>query len=151
MKYSNIFSNTINLVEYGEQCIGTCYEYRLNSLETLPEDLAPSEEYDGRGGGGIFTGSAVNNNGELPLFYTGYAQERQVQCMPRLQMVLHLINMKESSHLDLCLRLKYHVIHLISIVKSNWMMVRSLHLMQATIFIIFEIRSDGKQKNTYRD
>ncbi|MDP2574248.1 glycoside hydrolase family 32 protein [Vibrio penaeicida] len=49
--------------------------------ETLPEALAPSEDYDGWGGGGIFTGSAVNNDGELTLFYTGCAQDRQVQCM----------------------------------------------------------------------
>lgn len=36
--------------------------------KTLPEALAPSEDYDGWDGGGIFTGSAVNNDGELTLF-----------------------------------------------------------------------------------
>ena len=47
----------------------------------LPEALAPSEPYDGWDGGGIFTGSAIEHEGELILFYTGCGQDRQVQCM----------------------------------------------------------------------
>ena len=46
-----------------------------------PEALAPSEDYDGWEGGGIFTGSAIEHQDELILFYTGCAQDRQVQCM----------------------------------------------------------------------
>jgi len=49
--------------------------------EHQPEALAPSEEYDGWEGGGIFTGSAIEHQNALILYYTGCAKDRQVQCM----------------------------------------------------------------------
>ncbi|MBF0289841.1 MAG: glycoside hydrolase family 32 protein [SAR324 cluster bacterium] len=51
--------------------------------EHLPVALAPSEPYDGWDGGGIFTGSAIVHERELLLFYTGCAEDRQVQCLAR--------------------------------------------------------------------
>ena len=55
----------------------------LINWEHLPTALAPSEPYDGWDGGGIFTGSAIEHEGELLLFYTGCAEDRQVQCLAR--------------------------------------------------------------------
>ncbi len=49
--------------------------------EHQPEALAPSENYDDWEGGGIFTGSAIEYQDELILFYTGCTKDRQVQCM----------------------------------------------------------------------
>ncbi|MEL0330370.1 MAG: glycoside hydrolase family 32 protein, partial [Deltaproteobacteria bacterium] len=51
--------------------------------EHQPEALAPSENYDDWEGGGIFTGSAIEHQDELILFYTGCTQDRQMQCMAR--------------------------------------------------------------------
>ncbi|MFO8009022.1 MAG: glycoside hydrolase family 32 protein [Candidatus Brocadiia bacterium] len=45
----------------------------------LPVALAPGEPYEG--GGGCFSGSAVDDDGTLSLLYTGSAPERQVQCL----------------------------------------------------------------------
>ncbi|MEZ9128358.1 glycoside hydrolase family 32 protein [Vibrio splendidus] len=67
--------------KWGTMHWGHAVSEDLIHWETLPEALAPSEEYDGWDGGGIFTGSAVNNDGVMTLFYTGCAQARQVQCM----------------------------------------------------------------------
>jgi len=53
----------------------------LMHWEHQPEALAPSEDYDDWEGGGIFTGSAIEHQNELILFYTGCAKDRQVQCM----------------------------------------------------------------------
>ena len=49
--------------------------------EHQPEALAPSENYDDWEGGGIFTGSAIEHQDELILFYTGCTKDRQMQCM----------------------------------------------------------------------
>ena len=44
--------------------------------EHQPEALAPSENYDDWEGGGIFTGSAIEHQDELILFYTGCTKDR---------------------------------------------------------------------------
>ncbi len=53
--------------------------------EHLPIALAPSEDYDSDPQGGIFTGSAVVDQGTLKVFYCGSTGEgentRQVQCL----------------------------------------------------------------------
>jgi beta-fructofuranosidase len=58
----------------------------LVSWEHLPIALAPSEEYDcgETGGYGCWSGSAVDDNGVLSLFYTGHVDGRtsmEVQCI----------------------------------------------------------------------
>lgn len=53
--------------------------------EYLPIALAPSEDYDDHVKGGCFSGSAIEHNGKLYLFYTGTSNHGegfvQVQCM----------------------------------------------------------------------
>lgn len=54
--------------------------------EHLPVALAPSEDYDkgGDGGQGCWSGSAVDNEGELTLIYTGHVDGKtpeEVQCL----------------------------------------------------------------------
>jgi Beta-fructosidases (levanase/invertase) len=67
--------------KWGTMHWGHAVSENLIHWEHLPEALAPSETYDGWDGGGIFTGSAIEHNRELILFYTGCAKDRQVQCM----------------------------------------------------------------------
>ncbi len=47
----------------------------------LPEAIVPSESYDDWEGGGIFTGSAIEHDGKLFLFYTACAEDAQTQCI----------------------------------------------------------------------
>ena len=67
--------------KWGTMHWGHAVSENLIHWQHLPEALAPSESYDGWDGGGIFTGSAIEHNRELILFYTGCAKDRQVQCM----------------------------------------------------------------------
>ena len=67
--------------KWGTMHWGHAISEDLIHWEHQPEALAPSEDYDGWEGGGIFTGSAIVHQDELVLFYTGCAQDRQVQCM----------------------------------------------------------------------
>lgn len=57
----------------------------LVNWEHLPVALAPSEFYDDDEKGGCFSGSAVDNNGQLTLMYTGTINEGgksiQTQCI----------------------------------------------------------------------
>ena len=55
-------------------------QQRPDSLGASAEALAPSEDYDGWEGGGIFTGSAIEHQNEL-ILYTSCTKDRQVQCM----------------------------------------------------------------------
>lgn len=47
----------------------------------LPEAIVPSEPYDDWKGGGIFTGSAIEHEEKMYLFYTACAADKQTQCM----------------------------------------------------------------------
>ena len=47
----------------------------------LPVALAPDQPYDDGNGGGCFSGSAIEKDGKLYLFYTGVKDGRQRQCM----------------------------------------------------------------------
>jgi beta-fructofuranosidase len=53
----------------------------LVNWDHLPEALAPSEYYDDYEGGGIFTGSAIEDDDQIKLFYTACAKNAQTQCM----------------------------------------------------------------------
>ena len=67
--------------KWGTMHWGHAISKDLIHWEHQPEALAPSEDYDGWEGGGIFTGSAIEHQNELILYYTGCAKDRQVQCM----------------------------------------------------------------------
>ncbi len=71
--------------EWGSMHWGHAVSEDLLHWKHLPIALAPSEPYDDHPTGGIFSGSAVEHNGELYVFYTGTTRlgERalQTQCL----------------------------------------------------------------------
>ncbi len=66
---------------WGQMFWGHAISKDMINWEMCGEAIAPSEDYDGWTGGGIFTGSAIYEDGEIKVFYTGCNQERQVQCL----------------------------------------------------------------------
>lgn len=68
--------------EWGPMHWGHVKSKDLVRWEHLPVALAPTEDYEENGG--CFSGSAVDNNGELTLIYTGHndhAKPKEVQCI----------------------------------------------------------------------
>ena len=72
----NLFSGKWDTMHWGH-----AISVNLLHWKHQAEALAPSEDYDDWEGGGIFTGSAIEHQDELILFYTGCTKDRQVQCM----------------------------------------------------------------------
>ncbi len=70
---------------WGEMYWGHAVSDDMLHWEYLPIALAPSETYDSHKKGGCFSGSAIEHNGMLYLFYTGTANYGngfiQTQCM----------------------------------------------------------------------
>lgn len=66
---------------WGQMFWGHAVSKDMVHWEMCGEGIAPSEEYDGWIGGGIFTGSAIYEDGEIKVFYTGCSEEKQAQCM----------------------------------------------------------------------
>jgi len=74
------------MIHIGELCIGGhAVSDDMLHWEYLPLALAPSEDYDNHEEGGCFSGSAIEYEGRLYLFYTGTARHGdefvQTQCM----------------------------------------------------------------------
>ena len=67
--------------KWGQMHWGHAVSDDMINWTMLPEALVPSEACDDWIGGGIFTGSAIEHDGKLILFYTACAEEKQVQCM----------------------------------------------------------------------
>lgn len=67
--------------EWGPMHWGHVRSENLVRWESMPVALAPGMDYDK---GGCFSGSAVDNDGELTLIYTGHVDEKspkEVQCI----------------------------------------------------------------------
>ena len=64
--------------------------------EKPEEGIAPSEDYDGWTGGGIFTGSAIYEDNEIKVFYTGCSEARQVQCMATSKDGVHFVKSEHN-------------------------------------------------------
>ncbi len=75
-KYHLFYQHHPYIGKWGTMHWGHAVSEDLIHWKHLPEALAPSEPYDGWDGGGIFTGSAIEHEGELILFYTGCGQDR---------------------------------------------------------------------------
>lgn len=72
----------------------------LVDWESLPPALAPGEEYDRDG---CYSGSAVENNGELTLIYTGHSDQKspkEVQCIATSKDGIHFAKAIQNPVID---------------------------------------------------
>lgn len=69
----------------------------LINWEELPVALAPSEEYDADG---CFSGTAIEHDGKLYLFYTGHVEnseiKKEIQCVAVSEDGIHFEKIKEN-------------------------------------------------------